>query len=124
MRQQQALGFRGNTIHLPFELCVVVSDEEARHRQNILGPLAKWRDEVLDYVEPIIEILAEGAFAHRLAQIFVGGGDDAQVDADVSQPSQPAEALVLKHPQEFRLQQQRDLANFVQEKRSFVGQLE
>ena len=49
---------------------------------------------------------------------------DAHVDADVGQPADPLERLLLEEAQQLRLQARRHLADLVEEHRAAVGGLE
>jgi len=69
------------------ELTVVeaVLREEVFHQQrNILAALAQGRETYLDYVQAIEEVLAEFAYLYQLAEVGVGGGQNADVYLDGS----------------------------------------
>ena len=57
-------------------------------------------------------------------EIAVRGGDDSHVDVHVVAAAQPRELAVLQHLQELRLQRLMHLADFVEEHRPFVRELE
>jgi hypothetical protein len=50
--------------------------------RDVLAPVAKRRDDQPDGVEPVPEVGAERAAVDLLAQVAVGGGQDADVDRD------------------------------------------
>ena len=58
-----------------------------------------------------------------MGQILVGGGDDPHIHLQGLFPSHPLEASLLKEPQKHDLSRGADLANFVQEDGSGMGQL-
>ena len=73
-----------------------------------------------DHVQPIEEILAERLLRDRLDQIFVGRGDDPDVDSDGSGRPDAFELAVLEHAKKFYLQRQRKLADFIEEQRAVM----
>ena len=74
--------------------------------------------------EPEVEVRAEGAAVDLLAQVAVGGGDDAHVDLRGCVGADAAHLARLEHAQQLRLQRQRQLADLVEEQRAAVGLLE
>ena len=52
----------------------------------------------------------------------IGGGDDADVDADRPRASQSQELALLEHAQELRLRRRRHLGDFVEEQHAAGGQ--
>ena len=121
----QQLGRRlGHAFDTALELAIVVLDEELRHRHDIVGAIAQGRNQNLNHVQPEIEVLAERAFLHRLAQILVGGRDYPQVQVNILEAAQAAEGLIFQHAQQLGLQHEGNLADFVQEQRAFIGQFE
>ena len=77
-----------------------------------------------DDVEPVEEILAEPALLHHLPQIDVGRGDDADVDLDRLHAAEPHELALLNDAQQLGLRLERDVADFVEEDRAAVGEVE
>ena len=53
-------------------------EEVAEEQRDVLAPLAQGRHADLDDVEAVVEVLAEAARLHLLAEVAVGGGDDAR----------------------------------------------
>src|SRR6185312_3729499 len=74
-----------------------------------------------------VEILAELALLHFLAQILLGRGDDADVDIDGAIAADATDLALLEHAQELGLQIERELAELVEEDgapvRRFEGDL-
>ena len=99
-------------------------DEEPGERQDVLGTLAQGGHQKLDHVQAIVQILAERALFHRFAEVLVGGGDNAQIHANVAQAAEAPERLLLQHAQQLGLERQRNLADLVQEQSALVGQFE
>ena len=78
----------------------------------------------MDRIDPIIQVLAETSFPHQLFQVHVGRADEPDIHRNRLAATDPHHAAVLDGSQEFRLQMQRDVADFVQEERPAVGLLE
>ena len=71
-----------------------------------------------------IEILAELPRRHRRLQVPVRRRDDAHVDLQRRRAADALEPLLLERAQNLRLQRQRQIADFVEEQRAAVRQLE
>src|SRR5262249_60352650 len=78
----------------------------------------------VDDVEAVVEVLAEGTLSDGLLEVFVGRGDDADVDADVLAAAEPGELTVLQDVQELGLERHRHLADLVEEDRAASRELE
>ena len=74
-------------------------------------------------IEPIIEVLTEGALAHHGGQIPIGGRDDADVHLDGGHPAHPYNLFFLYNPQQLGLKRQRQFAHLVQKQRPALGRL-
>ena len=57
-------------------------------------------------------------------QHAVGGGDHAHVDLNTLAAADALKAAILQHTQQLHLHRRGDIADFVQEKRSFMGLFE
>src|SRR5690348_4811063 len=75
-------------------------------------------------VQAEVKVLAQLAVADGLLGIFVGGGDDAHVDGRFGFAAEAADFAVFENAQKLRLRGRRHFANFIEEKRAAVGQLE
>ena len=92
--------------------------------RNVLAPLAqRWHGDRED-VQPVVEVLAEAALADLVLELAVGRGDQPHVHLDRPVAADALELALLEHPQELRLQVQRQLADLVEEERAAVGELE
>ena len=98
--------------------------EVLHERRNVVRPLAQRRIEDREHVEAIVEIAAELLVGDHLREIAVGRRHEPDVDADGAVAAQPLELLLLQHAQEFRLQLERNVADFVEEQRAAVRELE
>ena len=91
---------------------------------NIFAAGAQRRQIDGDDVEAVEEVLAEAALADLLAQVDVGGGEDAHVDLNLLNAAEMHEALVLENAQDFGLGVHAHGGDFVEEERAAVGDLE
>ena len=92
--------------------------------RDVFQPLAQGGHFDRDDVEPVEEVFAEPAGGDGLGEIHVGGGDDAAVGLDRVGAADALEPAVLEHAQELGLHSQRHLADFVEEQRAPLRQLE
>ena len=73
------------------------------------------------HVQPVVQIAAELFFRDHRDEVAIRRGDQPDVHADRSRAAQPLELLFLQHPQQLRLQLQRNVADFVEEQRAAVA---
>src|SRR5260370_33049868 len=88
---------------------------------DVLFAVAQRRHEEGNYVQPIEEVLPEGAARDLLFEILVCGGEHANVDAQSLAGADRFEALLFQDAQHFRLRAQAHVADFVEEERAAVG---
>ena len=103
---------------------VELGDEVAAEERDVAAALAQRRERDGHHVEPVEQVLAEGAGGDLLLQVAVGRGDQAHVDADGLDAADPLELALLEHAQQLDLHLVGDLANLVEEERAARGQLE
>ena len=99
-------------------------EEVLGEQGNVFAAGAQRRQIDGDDVEAVEEVFAEVAVAHRLAQVDVGGGDDAHVHLNLLNAAQVHEAAVLQHAQNLGLGVHAHGGDFVQEERAAVGDFE
>jgi hypothetical protein len=90
-------------------------------RRDVFLPLAQRRELNLHDIQPEEEIAPERAFLHFLDEIAIGRGDDREFRPPYRQRSKRPEFSLLEHPQQFRLQVERQLADFVEKRRLQIG---
>ena len=73
-------------------------------------------------IEPVEQIIPERSVEHHFLQVAVGGGHEAHIHGNDLVPAQAFNLARLQHTQKFRLQFQRDVANFVQHQRTALSQ--
>ena len=77
-----------------------------------------------DEVDAVEQVFAEGMFFYHVAQVGVGGRDDAHVYLAGAAVAQGLECLVLQHAQQLHLAGQVEVAYLVEEDGAPVGQFE
>ena len=75
-------------------------------------------------VKPIKQIFPEFSLANNLCKIAVSRGNDPNIDMNGPGASQALKLLLLQHPQQFRLQFERNVSDLVQKERASMGQFE
>jgi hypothetical protein len=75
-------------------------------------------------VEAVKKVAAKGALGDEFRKIGVGGGDNANVHALGAVAAKAFEFLLLENAQEFGLEFERKIADFIEEERAAIGQLE
>ncbi len=92
-------------------------------QRDIVGAFAQRGDMDLDHVESVVEVFTETALFDFLAEVFVGCGDQADIDRSGECAAEPLYASVLEDAQQLDLYARNDLADLIEEKGSAVGQL-
>ncbi len=100
-------------------------EKMSRQSANIFGPLSKWRNLKTDDAQPVKEIFAELAGGDHLRQVAVGRGNHADVHLALRLiRTHGLDLAVLEKPQEKRLHSEAHLADFVEEQRAAMRELE
>src|SRR5580704_12211977 len=89
--------------------------------RDILPSLAKWWYLNRKNIEPVKEILPELIVADHQRQIPMRRRDKANVNMNGLAASQPLELLFLQRAQQLWLQLLTNVANFIQEQRTAIG---
>jgi hypothetical protein len=79
-------------------------DERFDQRWNIFTALPQWRYPQRKHAETIIEVGSKLSCLDHTPKVTMRGGDKPNVSADCAAATQPLEFLLLKHPEEFRLE--------------------
>ena len=103
---------------------VVAPQKELGQLRDVVGPLAQRRHLDRDDVDPVVEILAESSFLHRLLEVDVGGGDQAELGLDRLGAADPLDLALLNGAQQLGLEVEPQIADLVEEQRAVRGQLE
>jgi hypothetical protein len=88
---------------------------------DVVRPVAEGRHVEGDDVEAVVEVAAEGAAAHLLLQVTVGGGDDAHVGLDGPGGAHGHDLPLLEGAEQLDLEGGRHLADLVQEEGAAAG---
>src|SRR4029453_1450243 len=99
-------------------------DEEHDQLRDVGDPFPQRRHSHWKHVQAVEEIGPEFSSRYFLLQHPIGRGDDAYVDLHRAAASDRFELLLLQYAQQLDLHVQRQLADFVEEDRAPVGQLE
>ena len=114
----------GERARLPAAARRVLAHEVVGEQRQILLAVAQRRQGQRDDVEPVEQILAEGAGLDRRVEVAIGRGDQPEVDAHRPRAADPLELALLQRAQQLRLQVERQLADLVEKQRAAVGELE
>ena len=90
---------------------------------KILQPLPQGRHGDGDYVEPVVQVLPEGALRDLFLQIGVGEGQEPDVQLNGSGAADTGDLLGLDGPQQLYLQVDGHVPDFVQQQGAVVGVL-
>src|SRR5690606_34244874 len=96
-------------------------EEGLRQDQDVVLALTQGREDDLDHGQAIKQILTERAIGHAFLQIGIGGGENADVDGNFLASADTLDPLVLQEAEQLDLEQERDLADFIEEKRASLG---
>ena len=88
---------------------------------EIVAAFAKRRKVNSDDVDSIKEVFAERSVLDHLIQVTRRGGHNANVDVHFRVAADSSQFSLLQNSQQLGLKQQRQVADFVQKKRSAVG---
>src|SRR5437879_406180 len=95
--------------------------QKFRQPYDFFLPLAQRRHPDRDYVETVIQVLAEAPVGNGFLEIAVSRGNDPHINTDRLFSAQPLEFLILKHLQKFSLQLEIHVADFIQQNRAAIG---
>ena len=99
-------------------------EKSVDEQRNVLGAFAQGRNGEGDDLQAVEQVLAEPARSHRLLQFLVGGSHNPHVDLDQFRAAHHAEGAVFDDAQQIALAFRRQVADFVEEQRTAVGQQE
>ena len=89
---------------------------------DVFTSFTQWRHVDWQYIQPIVQVLAEAAFADRLQELAVRRRDHPDIHVHVAGASDPQYALFLQHAEDLYLNVQRHLANFIEKNCSAMRQ--
>jgi len=91
---------------------------------DVAGALAQRRQRDRDRREPVVEILAEAARAHRGGEVLVGRGDELHVERLGTRAAEPAHGALVERREQLRLQRRRQEPDLVEQQAPAVHGLE
>src|SRR5271168_1722563 len=112
-------GLGGNMIGRAVDAGEVVNEQG-----NVREALAQRRQKHRDDVNAVIEVLAEAILAHRFLQVLVRGREQPEIHGYGPLAAQVNDRVVLEHAEQLALEGQGERADFVQEERAAVRQLD
>src|SRR5688572_24124062 len=117
-------GHLGREHLVPLILFVEASQEERDEEGDFLQALPERGDMDFDDVEPVVQILPELATAQGQLEVPIGRGNDPGVHVNHVVAADSTEAEILKNVQQFGLEPEGELADFVEIEGTAVGVLE
>src|SRR5581483_4111746 len=90
-------------------------EKVAGEQGDVFFAVAQRRDFDGDDAQAIVKVFAEAAFGDELFQVFVGGGDDADVHRNFFRAADGAHGALLERAQQLDLHGDAHLADFVEE---------
>src|SRR4051794_8310978 len=102
----------------------MLAHEKLRQGDGIFGPLPQRRHMEHYDVQAVIKVLAKGAVYNSLLEIAMGGRDHSYVYFYSFFAADSSEFLILENLQELGLELELHIANFIQQNRASVSQLE
>src|ERR1044071_5490301 len=115
---------RRNPLDVFVHLTRVLMGEVPSEYGDVLRVIAQRRRRDREYLKAVVEIASKELVAHHLSQVAVGGGDEPDVNRNRPGSSQPLERLLLESPEQFGLQIERNVTNFIQKQGASVRHLE
>ena len=114
----------GRQRQLAAVLGVEALEEGAREQRDVARPFAQRRQEHRNDIDAVVEVGAELALGDRLLEVLVGRADEPDVDLQRARAADPLELALLKHAQQLGLEARRNLADFVEQQRAAMRELE
>src|SRR6187431_2922585 len=96
----------------------------ARQNWNVVGLLPQWRYRNWKHRQTEVEICAELLARHSGAQLRVGRGDNPHIHVERLRASDALEPALFERTQDFRLQCEGQIADFIEKQRALMGELE
>ena len=98
----------------------VDAEEVVDKKRKISVTLAQWRDDDRHDVDAEVEVFAEAALADGILKVFVGSGNQAEIDFASDSTAEPLHGALLENAQKFALKIGIEGRDFVEKKRAIV----
>src|SRR5215831_1326117 len=102
-------------------LAAEFGEKFADKKRDVLLALTQGRHEKRHDIEPVEEVLAEVSLGDLLFEVFVGGGDEADVNANGLRPPDWREHLIVECAEHLGLSFETHVADLVEEERTAIG---
>jgi hypothetical protein len=116
--------FLRNMVDLPAHPPAKKLDKVRYEGRYILAALSQWRQLDRKDIQAKVEVTAKFAISHHPRQIAMGRSYKPHIYLVSPAASQAFEFLFLQYAEKFWLQRRRNIADFVKEQGTFIGQLE
>ncbi len=103
---------------------LVAFQELVGQGQNVGTTLTQWCQVQREDIEPVEEVFTKTTGGHFFLEIAVGGGNDAHIQRHGLAAAQAFHFFFLEHTQQFRLQANIDLGDFIQQQGATIGLFE
>jgi len=114
----------GNTLHLFAVFSRKPMNEVLHQQRHIFFPLPQRRDQNLNDVQAMIQVLTKCAICHALVKRTIAGGDNTHIHRNRLLSSHPLKCPRFKNPQKFRLHRQCNVGNLIQKQCPAICPLE
>ena len=91
---------------------------------DVFDPFSQRGQMQRDHVEPIVQVFPELPGFYQFFEVFVGGGNDADIDFDRFHAAHTANFMLLQDPEKFALQVRGDIADFIQKTGASIGRFQ
>ena len=119
-----ASAFVRDPVDVLAELGAVAIQEQAGQLWQIVDPLPQRRQLDRDDVDPVEQILAEGACLDSLFQVCVRRDDQSEVGPDQLATADPFDLALLNRAEQLRLQIKAEVSDLVEKQGATSRQLE
>ncbi|MNJ45961.1 hypothetical protein D3C77_410800 [compost metagenome] len=119
MPGQQRLGFV-----IQLVLAAQLFENRLAQRRQVIQAFTQWRHLDRQDVEPVVQVGAKLAAGHGCGQVGGGRGNDPHVAAHHLVGAHRLVFFFLQHAQQFALQRQRHVADFVEKQGATLSQLQ
>ena len=117
-------GIGGKTAHRRVHRGRILMQEMPCQQHRVAGPFGERGDLHHHLGKPVIEVVAETLRRDHRVQVSMRRAHDAGIDRDRLAPADSFDRTLLQKAQQFDLQRQRNVADFVEEERPAIRQLD
>ena len=107
-----------------FRALVAQAANDLGDDQIKVGALTQCRQAHHQAVQPVVQVFPELAARDHVLEAFIGGADDGDINFDFLDSTQRADAAVLQHAQQSRLQMLGHVAYFIKKQGAAVSLLD